>query len=202
MAGPVPELNNRQRAFVEAYSLKPNATAAAIAAGYSSKSARQQGSCLMAHPSVIGALQARRKQTLARLEVTEELVLQELAAVAFSNLDDFLQWDNEAGGLVVKASAVIPRHLLAALESIEDQTLTSRNKDGSREYERHKQKVKLYPKLPALQLLAEYLGLTDSMAPKVVVYLKTGITREAPPAVTVTPEAEPLAEPVDLEPSA
>ena len=155
----------------------------------------------MAHPSVIAALQARRRQSLKRLEVTEDLVLQELAAVAFSNLDDFLEWSEEAGGLVVKPSAEIPRHLLAALESIEDQTLTSRNKDGSREYERHKQKVKLYPKLPALQLLAEYLGLTDSMAPKVVVYLKTGITREPAPPVTITPEAEPLAEPAEVEPS-
>lgn len=202
MAGKPPELNTRQQAFVEAYSLKPNATQAAISAGYSPKSARQQGTLLRAYPAVIAALQARRRQALKRLEVTEDMVLQELAAVAFSNLDDFLEWDDDAGGLVVKPSAVIPRHLLAALESIEDQTLTSRNKDGTREYTRHKQRVKLYPKLPALQLLAEYLGLTDSMAPKVTVYLKTGITREAPPAIPITPEAEPLAEPVDLaEPS-
>jgi len=186
---------------VEAYSLKPNATAAAITAGYSPKSARQQGTCLLAHPSIVAALRVRRKAALARLEVTEDMVLQELAAVAFSNLDDFLQWDESAGSLVVKPSAEIPRHLLAALESVEDQTTTTRNKDGSREYERHKQRVKLYPKLPALQLLAEYLGLTDSMAPKVAVYLKTGINREAPAPVTITPEAEPQAEPIDTAPS-
>ena len=192
MDGKPPELNPRQSAFVEAFSLNPNATQAAISAGYSPKSARQQGTLLRANPSVIEALRVRRREALERLEVTEDLVLQELAAVAFSNLDDFLQWDAEAGSLVVKPSADIPRHLLAALESVEDQTTTSRNKDGSREYERHKQRVKLYPKLPALQLLAEYLGLTDSMAPKVTVYLKTGINREAPPAVNVTPEAERL----------
>ncbi len=192
MAGKPPELNNRQSAFVEAYSLKPNATAAAIAAGYSPKSARQQGTCLLAHPAIGEALRVRRREALARLEVTEDMVLQELAAVAFSNLDDFLQWDESAGSLVVKPSADIPRHLMAALESVEDQTLTSTNKDGTRDYERHKQRVKLYPKLPALQLLAEYLGLTDSMAPKVTVYLKTGINREAPPAIPITPEAERL----------
>lgn len=188
MDGKPPELNARQSAFVEAFSLKPNATAAAIAAGYSPKSARQQGTLLRANPAVIEALRVRRREALQRLEVTEDMVLQELAAVAFSNLDDFLEWDESAGSLAVKPSADIPRHLLAALESVEDQTLTSTNKDGSREYQRHKQRVKLYPKLPALQLLAEYLGLTDSMAPKVTVYLKTGITRQAPPAVTITPE--------------
>ena len=192
MAGKPPKLNNRQRAFVEALSLNPNATQAAISAGYSPKSARQQGTLLRSYPAVIEALQARRRGALARLEVTEDLILAELAAIAFSNLDDFLEWSDGAGGLVVKPSADIPRHLLAALESIEDQTLTSTNKDGSREYQRHKQRVKLYPKLPALQLLAEYLGLTDSMAPKVTVYLKTGITREPPPAIPITPEAERL----------
>ncbi len=202
MATPEPALNKRQRAFVEAYSLAPNGTAAAIKAGYSKKSARQQVTCLLAHPAIIEALRVRRREALARLEVTEDMVLQELAAVAFSNLDDFLEWDDSAGSLKVKPSADIPRHLLAALESVEDQTLTSTNKDGSREYERHKQRVKLYPKLPALQLLAEYLGLTDSMAPKVAVYLKTGINREAPAPVTITPEAEPLAEPADLAPEA
>ena len=190
MAGNHPELNKRQRAFVEAYSVKPNGTAAAISAGYSSKSARQQGTFLLTQPAVIGALQARRSAALAKLEVTEDMVLRELAAVAFSNLADFVEWDEAAGSLVVKPSAAIPRHLLAALESIEDQTTTTTNKDDTRTYERHKQRVKLYPKLPALQLLAEYLGLTDSMAPKVTVYLKTGITREPPPAIPITPEAE------------
>jgi phage terminase small subunit len=194
MDGKPPELNNRQSAFVEAYSVKPNATAAAVSAGYSPKSARQQGTCLLAHPAVVSALRVRRSAALVRLEVTEDMVLAELAAVAFSNLADFVEWDEGAGSLVVKSSAEIPRHLMAALESVEDQTLTSTNKDGTRDYERHKQKVKLYPKLPALQLLAEYLGLTDTLAPKVIVYLKTGIVRHSPAPIPVKPEALPPAD--------
>ena len=190
MAGPLPKLNSRQSAFVEAYSLKPNGTAAAITAGYSPKSARQQGTFLLAQPSIAAALQARRSAALAKLEVTEDMVLRELAAVAFSNLADFVTWDEAAGSLVVKPSAEIPRELMAALESVEDQTTTTTNKDDTRSYERHKQRVKLYPKLEALKLLAEYLGLTDSMTPKVVVYLKTGIQRQPEP---ITVEAEPLA---------
>lgn len=180
----------RQQAFVEAYAVNPNGTKAAISAGYSPKSARQQVTFLLAHPPVIEALQARRSTALAKLEVTEDLVLRELAAVAFSNLADFVEWSEEAGSLVVKPSADIPRELMAALESVEDQTLTTRNKDGSREYERHKQRVKLYPKLEALKLLAEYLGLTDSMTPKVTVHLITGIdrSRPAPDPIDVTPE--------------
>jgi phage terminase small subunit len=198
MDGKPPKLNTRQQAFVDAFSLTANATQAAITAGYSPKSARQQGTFLRAYPPVIAALQARRTAALERLEVTEDLVLAELAAIAFSNLDDFVEWSEEAGSLVVKPSADIPRHLLAALESVTDESTTTTNKDDTRSYTRHKQRVKLYPKLPALQLLADYLGLTDTMTPKVTVYLKTGIDRTAPtpPAITIEPE------PVDLEPGA
>ena len=65
------------------------------------------------------------------------------------------------------------------------------NKDGSRLYERTKRKVKLYNKLEALKLLAEYLGVTESMAPKVTVHLITGIKRTPPEPEAVTIEAEP-----------
>ncbi|MEE8463084.1 MAG: hypothetical protein V3S50_13285 [Acidobacteriota bacterium] len=50
--------------------------------------------------------------------------------------------------------------------------------DGSQLYTRSQRKVKLYNKLDALKILAEYLGVTESMAPKVTGYLKTGINRE------------------------
>ncbi len=52
--------------------------------------------------------------------------------------------------------------------------------DGGRLYTRSQRKVKIYNKLDALKILAEYLGVTESMAPKVTVYLKTGINRKLP----------------------
>ena len=148
---------------------------------------------MLAHVEVQEALRARARGALARLEVTEERTLQELTAVGFSNIGDYLEWDETAGSLVVKPSAQIPRHLMAAIESVEEQVIESKNKDGSRIYIRTKRKIKLHPKLPALQLISECLGLTDTMAPKVEIHLVTGIDRTpAPEAVTV--EAEPVVE--------
>ena len=63
--------------------------------------------------------------------------------------------------------------------------------DGSRLYTRSQRKVKLYNKLDALKILAEYLGVAESMAPKVTVYLKTGINRKLPEPPAITVEAEP-----------
>ena len=182
------ELNARQSAFVEEYGKDHNATQACIRAGYSKKTARQAGSRLLTLSSVKSAIRARGAAALARMEVTEDMVLQELAAIAFSNIEDFVTWDKDVGALVVKPSAEIPRHLQAAIAEVDEQVLKSENKDGSRTYERTKRKVKLYNKLEALKVLAEYLGVTDSMAPKVAVFIKTGIDRTPEPA---TIEAEP-----------
>lgn len=178
MATPEQTLTTRQRAFCEAYSGNPNGTQAAITAGYSQASAASTASRLLKHPKVISTLQARRGEALARLEVTEDMVLAELAAVAFSNIEDYVTWDASAGALVVRPSVEIPRHLQAAIESIDEKVLESQNKDGTRLYTRTVRKVKLYSKLDALKTLAEYLGLTDSMAPKVAIFIKTGIERE------------------------
>ena len=178
MATPEQTLTKKQRAFCEAYALDANGTQAAIAAGYSKTSAATTSSRLLKHPKVMSMLQARRGAALARLEVTEDMVLQELAAVAFSNIEDYVTWDAAAGALVVRPSVEIPRHLQAAIESIDEKVLESQNKDGTRLYTRTVRKVKLYSKLDALKTLAEYLGLTDSMAPKVAVYIRTGIERD------------------------
>ena len=185
------QLNEKQLAFVREYAVDSNATQAAIRAGYSEKTAYSQGSRLLKHVEVKEALQARGVAALARLQVTEDMTLQELAVIAFSNIQDFLEWDAEAGSLVVKPSAQIPRHLAGAIESIEDQVLTTTNKDGTRTYTRHKQKVKLYNKLDALGKLAEYFGLSDSMAPKVEIHINTGIDRTPLP---VDVEAEAVVE--------
>ena len=57
------KLTARQRAFVEAYA--GNATAAALAAGYSERSARSQGQRLLTNVDIKDAIKARETQRLA-----------------------------------------------------------------------------------------------------------------------------------------
>ena len=183
------ELTPKQELFVREYLVDRNATQAAIRAGYSKKTANQQGARLLANVGVKSTLRARGAAALAKLEVTEKRVLAELAAIAFSNIKAFTRWTDD-GELEVLPSADIPDELAAAIESVDEQTLTSTNKDGSRNYCRVKRKVKLYSKMEALKLIAEYLGLTDTLTPKVTVHLVTGINRDPEPEA-VTIEAEP-----------
>ena len=190
------QLNPKQLRFIEEYAKEPNATQAAIKAGYSEKTAKNQGSRLLTHEGVKEALSARARGALERLEVTEDLTLEELAAIAFAKITDFVTWE-EGGEMVVKSSSEIPPHLAAAIKSVEDRVTVSKNTVGSRIYETIKRKITFHPKLDALKLLAEYQGLTDTMTPRVTVHLITGIDRTPlplPEPEAVTVEAEPVVE--------
>lgn len=66
----VAKLNARQQAFVEAYA--GNATAAALAAGYSEKTARSQGQRLLTKNDIKDAIKARETQRLAPTIATRQ----------------------------------------------------------------------------------------------------------------------------------
>ena len=85
----VARLTNKQRKFVNEYLIDLNATQAAIRAGYSQKNAFKIGSDLLQKNTVNQQLTKRMQDREARTEITQDKVLNELAAIAFSNGSDF-----------------------------------------------------------------------------------------------------------------
>ncbi|CAA2136743.1 terminase small subunit [Hyphomicrobium sp. ghe19] len=78
-----PALTPKQRRFVENYLLDLNATQAAIRAGYSKRTAQEQGSQLLNHPTIRIAIDAAKAERSAKTEICAEQVLEEIAAMAF-----------------------------------------------------------------------------------------------------------------------
>jgi phage terminase small subunit len=76
-------LTPNQRRFVENYLLDLNATQAAIRAGYSKRTAQEQGSQLLNHPAIRSAIDAAKTERSAKTEIRAEQVLEEIAAMAF-----------------------------------------------------------------------------------------------------------------------
>lgn len=75
---------DRHRLFVEAYlATNGNSTEAAIAAGYSEKSARFKGSKLLADSNIQQQLAQRRDAAFDNLKITTERILLERARLAF-----------------------------------------------------------------------------------------------------------------------
>src|SRR5271157_5246902 len=76
-------LTVRQTLFIAEYLIDLNGTRAAIAAGYSRKTANEQASRLLANVKVASEIAERLEKRITKLEITADAVLQELAKLAF-----------------------------------------------------------------------------------------------------------------------
>lgn len=141
---PKRELTNKQKMFVKEYMVDLNATQAAIRAGYSAKTATWIGPQLIGKTHVAQAIQAEMDKRAAKIDVTAEKVIAELAKMAFANLQDFY---DKNGSL--KDIHSLPRDVAAALSQVET-NLTEACAV---------RKVKLHDKRGALELLGKHLKL-------------------------------------------
>ena len=87
------KLSAKQVAFIEHYLVSLNATEAALKAGYSKKTAQAIGSENLKKPLVALAIEKAMADRAAKIEVSQDAVVQELAAIAFSNIADVAEWD-------------------------------------------------------------------------------------------------------------
>lgn len=71
-------LTDKQQRFVDEYLIDLNATQAAIRAGYSPKTANEQGARLLANVSVAVAVKEGKKAREERTEVTQDWVVHEM----------------------------------------------------------------------------------------------------------------------------
>ncbi len=78
-------LTSKQIKFINEYLIDHNATAAARRAGYSAHTANVQGTQLLSNTKVAAEISQRQKSDSARLEVTKEKLIAELAQIAFSD---------------------------------------------------------------------------------------------------------------------
>lgn len=72
----MPKLTPKQERFVQEYLVDLNATQAAIRAGYSAKTAREQASRLLSNVNVMEAVADGKAARTQRLEITQDQVLQ------------------------------------------------------------------------------------------------------------------------------
>jgi phage terminase small subunit len=148
-------LSPKQERFVSEYLIDLNATQAAIRAGYAAGSASVAGARLLANVRVKAEIERRAQAISRRLEITQERVLRELAAIAMSDprrlyhadgrLKPPSEWDDETAAAI---SAVEVEELYAGRG--EDRVAIG-----------HVRKVKRFDKVRALELLGRHLRLFE-----------------------------------------
>lgn len=79
------KLTPKQVKFVDEYLIDHNASAAARRAGYSTKTANEQGSQLLRNTKIAHEILLRQIEDSKRLSLTKERLLNELAVIAFAD---------------------------------------------------------------------------------------------------------------------
>ena len=141
-------LNPKQRRFLEEYLVDLNASAAARRAGYSEKTAGQIGERLLKNVEVQKAIQAGQAARQQRTEVTQDMVLRELAKIAFADQRQVMKWG--PGGVKLRDSSELTADEAAAVAEVSE-TIGATG-GGSL-------KLKTHDKVGALKLLGEHLGM-------------------------------------------
>ena len=145
-------MTGKQNRFVEEYLIDLNATQAAIRAGYSPKTANEQGARLLANASIRAAVDKAEAERSRRTGINQDRVIREIAKLAFLNPVDVIDMDEAT----VKGEA--HRDDTACIASVKVKTIPT---DDGAITERE---VKTYDKLKALELLGKHLGMfTDKL---------------------------------------
>lgn len=144
------KLTAKQEAFVREYLIDLNATQAAIRAGYAAKWAHKFAPNLMGkNRQVADAIQAALKKRNEKLDITADMVLRELARIAFADTTTAIRIED--GGVVVRDTDDLDEGTRRAISEISETTTAN---GGT-------VKIKFHDKTRALELLSRHLGLLN-----------------------------------------
>lgn len=149
------QLTHKQQRFVEEYLIDLNATQAATRAGYSAKTAEQQGHRLLRNARVQAEIAVGQEKLSERAGITQERVLAELGLIGFSNMSDYMRTGPD-GDPYLDFSQLTREQAAALVEvTVED------FKDGRGEDARDVRRVKfkLADKRAALVDIGRHLGM-------------------------------------------
>lgn len=138
-----------QRRFCEEYAIDLAVGAAAMRAGYSPNSAHAQGSTLLKHPKVRRAVELLIEERSKLTGITAARVLLELAALGFSNINDYDM--NEYGDIKLRDG--VSSRAWRAISSIKRRVTYDRLGSPT-----HEAEIKLWDKPAALKMLATHTG--------------------------------------------
>ena len=140
-------LTEKQRRFVDEYLIDLNATQAAIRAGDSVKTAREQASQNLTKLNIQQAISEKMAERSKRTGVNQDRIVLELAKIAFVNAADVIDSDDAT----IKAGATADD--TAAIQSVKVKVIPTKEGEGV------EREIRLNDKLKALELLGKHLGM-------------------------------------------
>lgn len=148
-------LTAKQERFCREYLVDLNATQAAIRAGYSEKTAREQAHALLTKLHIQERVQSLQNEVAKKIDVTVERVLAEYAKIAFFDPSKVFK-TTKAGDPMIDTSQMEGDDW-AGISSVQCEDYLDGRGEDAREV--RKVKVTLADKKGALDSLAKHLGM-------------------------------------------
>lgn len=142
-------LTAKQQRFVEEYLVDLNATQAAIRAGYSEKTAKQQGARLLTNVDVAAAVSASKAERSAQTGIDARWVLERLGLEVEADMADL--YDENGNLRPVKDWPLIWRTgLVAGVETV---------REGGEESVSYVDKIKISDRIKRIELIGKHVDV-------------------------------------------
>lgn len=154
------ELTAKQQRFVEEYLVDLNATQAAIRAGYSENTAKEQGCQNLTKLNIQSAIAEAQKERSERTQITADRVLEELGKIAFADIRKAVRWgrnpiDKTSENADPNGLGMFPVSLIPS-EEIDDDTAVAVSEVSLTQAGI---KIKMHDKKSALVDVGKHLGM-------------------------------------------
>ena len=151
---PKNKLSPKQKQFVKEYIIDLNARQAYIRAGYDTKSAYSNSVRLIANDKIQEEIQVELKKRVKRTEITADMVIKELALLAFSDPADLYTDHGE-----LKKIVDLPSSVSRTIQEVTNRIEVTGTGDDKRIAEI--QKIKQASKQQALDSLGKHFGIFE-----------------------------------------
>ncbi len=146
-------MRKQQKLFAEEYIIDLHGTNAAIRAGYSKKTATVQASTLLTKLNIQKYIRELQREKMERNKVTADMVIQELALLAFSDVGNLFV-DNS-----LKHISDLPKKVTRTIQEVTSKIDVT----GTGEDKKYAEiiKIKNYDKKGALDSLGKHFGIFE-----------------------------------------
>lgn len=152
------ELSEKQQAFIREYTKDWNGTQAAIRAGYAPRTANEQASRMLANVNIADAVAREKARLIGEAGITAERIMKELAALAFAQMPDFMEWGDD-GQMRLKPSSQLSDMQAAAISQITENEKYIKALGKGEKLMSRERSIKLHDKLSAIEKLMKHMGM-------------------------------------------
>lgn len=157
------DLTDKQEIFCLEYLKDLNGKQAAIRAGYSEKTAQEHSSRMLTNVKVQARIQGLKEKRAERCEITADMILNELAAIGFSKITDYLkvediedeETEDEEGNSTKKTLRVVTIFKTDEVDAKKSLAISEirQTKEGI--------SLKVHDKIKALELIGKHIGFFE-----------------------------------------